>query len=440
MKKLTVIILSLCAGLAAAPLFANGAAESSAAPSAAAKGKVEIVLSTGDYTEYVRQQMNRVGFAKLNPQIEVKISPEGTYDLLMARIAANDLPGIYASPMGATSAKLAASGKLLNLKQMPGAADLTARIDPAYVREYQGGLYALPWMATTQLMVYNVALFKEAGLDPQKPPRTFDEFLQCAEKISRLPKREDGSAVYGTAFWNDALAWGSWYWACMAQIYLNFNDGTRLLFNQDGTDVVIDKPESGFKAFIDFMAKAQKYASPSGDGSQFYNNKNIGMFLQHGYGWKNNLRTAKGGAMVVGKDVLFAPIPALKADGSHWSTLDGRNLLVFRKGAGDDAAAWELVKFLMRDDVNLNVCQGVGQLPVLVSAKDDPFFQQPGDVEFVNQAKKAVLLEGFAASDAVQNDLLGFYLQAVVQNKMSSDEMVARLAEKARQEIKAGSK
>jgi multiple sugar transport system substrate-binding protein len=404
------------------------------------RGNVEIVLPTGDYTAFVKQQLKRGGFEKAFPNIKVRISPEGGYDQLMARIAANDVPSIYAAPMGATSAKLSASGRLANLKDMAGANALIAGIDPIFVKEYKGGLYALPWMATTQMMVYNVALFKEAGLDPNKPPKTFEEFLQYAEKISKLPKRADGAIVYGTAMWNDALSWGSWYWACMAQIYLNFNDGKYLLFNKDGTDTVVDKSESGFRDFVQFMARLQKLASPAGNNEQFYNDRNIGMFLQHGYGWKNNLRTAKGGPMEIGKDVMIAPIPTLKAGGTHWSTLDGRNLLVFKKNPADDKAAWEVIKFLMREDVNLNLCQGVGQLPVLTSAKDDPFFQEPGDREFVEQAKNAVLLEGFPASDAVQNDLLGFYLSSVVQGKLSVDDMVAQFAAKARQDIKEAKK
>lgn len=46
-----------------------------------------------------------------------------------------------------------------------------------------GASYAAPWYATPQVLIYNTAIFEEAGLDPTKPPKTFDEMTEMARII-----------------------------------------------------------------------------------------------------------------------------------------------------------------------------------------------------------------------------------------------------------------
>lgn len=43
--------------------------------------------------------------------------------------------------------------------------------------------YALPFASTTRMFVYNKRLFGEAGLDPQRPPETWEEIRQAAEAL-----------------------------------------------------------------------------------------------------------------------------------------------------------------------------------------------------------------------------------------------------------------
>ncbi|MCM8789544.1 MAG: extracellular solute-binding protein [Candidatus Omnitrophica bacterium] len=47
----------------------------------------------------------------------------------------------------------------------------------------QAGIYAVPIDVTTIQMVYNKKLFKELRLNPQRPPQTFEEFLNIGKKI-----------------------------------------------------------------------------------------------------------------------------------------------------------------------------------------------------------------------------------------------------------------
>ncbi|MEG0752546.1 MAG: extracellular solute-binding protein [Angelakisella sp.] len=59
-----------------------------------------------------------------------------------------------------------------------------------------GKPYALPMYVSPFMLYYNKDLFKAAGLDPENPPKTYDEMLVAAEALSKL-KSADGNKVYG---------------------------------------------------------------------------------------------------------------------------------------------------------------------------------------------------------------------------------------------------
>lgn len=56
-------------------------------------------------------------------------------------------------------------------------------------------VYGLPMYMSPYVLYYNKDLFTQAGLDPNAPPKTYDEMLVMAEKLSQL-KSVDGNKVY----------------------------------------------------------------------------------------------------------------------------------------------------------------------------------------------------------------------------------------------------
>lgn len=46
-------------------------------------------------------------------------------------------------------------------------------------------LYALPWDTDARVIYYNKEHFREAGLDPEKPPRTIEELDEYADKLTK---------------------------------------------------------------------------------------------------------------------------------------------------------------------------------------------------------------------------------------------------------------
>jgi len=282
-------------------------------------------------------------------------------------------------------------------------------------------------------MIYNKELFEEAGLDPEKPPATYAEFLDAAEKISALPPREDGSKVYGTVFWNEALAWGGWYWNMLQPIYLNTNQNSCPLLNRIGTDIVFESPECKLTDFFAFTKEAQQYAPPNMEKNFF--SRTIGMWLQYGYSWEPNLKTAAEKPMVIGEDVGVAPVPVPNAGDTSYTTLGGRPYMILKTTPEREALAWEFIKFLMTDENSLAFNKELGYLPVKLSLKDDPYFADPQRQPFIDLLPNAVFPQAFANFDTAANELLKVYSLTVVEGELSPEEAVTTAAENSRKAL-----
>jgi multiple sugar transport system substrate-binding protein len=75
---------------------------------------------------------------------------------------------------------------------------------------YNGHLYGIPFQLSSLFMYWNKDLFKAAGLDPEKPPATWEDIQPMALKINDPSKN-----ILGGGFnYNDSMCWG-----VMAQSY-----------------------------------------------------------------------------------------------------------------------------------------------------------------------------------------------------------------------------
>lgn len=78
---------------------------------------------------------------------------------------------------------------------------------------YKGFTWAIPISVTATALHYNKALFREAGLDPERPPRTLEELEAMNDLLTQ--RREDGSLErighhpLEPGFWPGE--WGLWF-------------------------------------------------------------------------------------------------------------------------------------------------------------------------------------------------------------------------------------
>lgn len=187
--------------------------------------------------------------------------------------------------------------------------------------------------------------------------------------------------------------------------------------------------------FLKFMNEAQKLAPESSENNDFFK-RDKGMWLQFGYGWKANLKDAKDKPMVIGEDVGVAPIPTLNEGDPHYSTLDGRSLMIFKSNPDREKLAFEFIKFMMEDEINLESLKVLEQLPTLKSLESNEYFQASDIKPFVNQLEHAIPNEPVAELDDASNILLGNYVKYVIKHEISAEDTVKKAAEESRAKLK----
>jgi multiple sugar transport system substrate-binding protein len=138
-----------------------------------------------------------------NPGVKVDIlsDPFMTWlDKYQIMLAAGSSPDVFLVAM-ADFPKLANSGYLLDLGKYFTESyfnDFVPGILKSYV--WQGKHYALPYTMDTRVLYYNKDLFRKAGLDPNKPPRTWQEYLAYAKKLTMDSSGGGKIDTYGNAY------------------------------------------------------------------------------------------------------------------------------------------------------------------------------------------------------------------------------------------------
>ncbi|TXL66792.1 ABC transporter substrate-binding protein [Cerasibacillus terrae] len=111
--------------------------------------------------------------------------------------------------------------------------------------EAEGKTWSVPFQRSTVLLYYNKDMFKEAGLDPEQAPTTWDEVVDYGEKLTK-----DGQ-------WGIELpATISGYWIYQA---LALQNGDGNLMSDDGKEVYFDTKEAkdALQYWIDLSTKHQ---------------------------------------------------------------------------------------------------------------------------------------------------------------------------------------
>ena len=179
------------AGLVAVPVAGCGLSSNTASNSSAS-GQVtgEITFQTWSlkpkYTDYVNGVID--AFQKQHQGTTVKWvdqPADGYLAKVMADASAGSLPDVINVPPD-LSFPLAKAGQLVDLDQelKDAKPEYLENAWQAFEIPGKGGCYGFPWYLNTGPLFYNKALFQQAGLDPNKPPKDFKELEQTALKLA----------------------------------------------------------------------------------------------------------------------------------------------------------------------------------------------------------------------------------------------------------------
>jgi ABC-type glycerol-3-phosphate transport system substrate-binding protein len=110
---------------------------------------------------------------------------------------------------------------------------------------YRGKTWALPTTPASVALHWNKDHFREAGLDPERPPRTIEELDAYAEKLTR---RDANGKIIRMGFSPNEPGWWNWGWG--------YFFGGRLW---DGKDQITANAPENLRAFRWIQSYAKKY-------------------------------------------------------------------------------------------------------------------------------------------------------------------------------------
>ncbi|RVL59509.1 ABC transporter substrate-binding protein [Sinorhizobium meliloti] len=221
---------------------------------------------------------------------------------------------------------------------------------------FEGTQWGVPIAFSTKALYWNKDLFKQAGLDPEVPPKTWAEEIAFAKQI----KEKTGIAGYGLP----AKTFDNTMHQFMHWVYTN--NGKVI----DGDNIVIDSPEvlAALQAYKDITAFSVEGATAyeQNEIRAIFLDGKVGM-IQSGSGAAARLKETK-----VNWGVAPLPLgPSAKGEGTLLIT---DSLVVF-KDTGVEEKAIEFAKFITSPGPQgeYELQGGAGLTPLRPSPKVDEF-------------------------------------------------------------------
>ncbi|MGA1802331.1 ABC transporter substrate-binding protein [Rhizobium sp. HT1-10] len=206
---------------------------------------------------------------------------------------------------------------------------------------WDGKYYGVPKATNTIALYYNKDMFKAAGLDPNKPPQTWDELIADAKKLTDPAKN-----VYGLTFSAKANEEGTFQFLPWAQM-------AGATYDHINTDGAV-KALTDWKQIMD-----EKLASPDTltrgqwDATATFNAGNAAMAISGPWEIDRMLKDAKF-------DWGTALLPVPKEGAERSSAMGDYNWAIFSKSK-HPAEAFKVVEYFASQDGTM--FKDFGQLP-----------------------------------------------------------------------------
>ncbi|HEY7581339.1 MAG TPA: sn-glycerol-3-phosphate ABC transporter substrate-binding protein UgpB [Acetobacteraceae bacterium] len=346
--------------------------------------------------------VNRIvdAFNQSQDEVELNAIYKGQYpEVLTATIAAfragqaPHLTQIFEVGTGSMLAAGKATKQVWKLSKETGVA-----IDPqAYipaVRGYyslsDGRMASMPFNSSTAVMWYSKDAFRKAGLDPDKPPATWQEVVKAAEAI----KRKDAAPVPMTS------AWLTWIQLEQYSALHNLPFASKA----DGFDGLDAQLEINSRAHVKHMQRlldmakdgAFKYTGRDNAPSQVVISGDAAIGFDSSAARGNMVRSAKydwGMAFLpYDPEIIQTPLNSIIGGASVWAmTAPGRSEAEYR-------AVATFLKFLGRPEIDAQWSQATGYVPVTfagfeLSKKQGYYDKNPGADLAVKQLARGTVTD-----------------------------------------------
>lgn len=362
-------------------------------------------------------------FHKVAPDVEIKPSSYGPGEILpkyLAAVAAGAPPDIFHAP-GYVPPDLAFNKVIIPLDDL-------VKLDPTTLKNfdgitiYAGKRYGVPVNAGLGAMCYNVEMMKKAGVDPRKPPETWDDLIDVARKMTSPGDNQWGLMLGNQTGFSTAQAYYSFLISAGGELLTP--DGKATAFNSDAgletltfyADAVLKHRISPRKMYTDVQAWSE------------WSTRKIGSVL---------LYPVFTSAILASKvPSMTAPPPKKVNRGAHFAG----NYWTISTASKNKEAAAKFCQWWVQPGVSGRWAGESGAIPNSQAAIDHPDFKQflaknPLGQAFIDTIPYARPFPGVIGVPGVIQ-IVSEMVQAAVLGGESPKDALSRAAMRADQELK----
>jgi sn-glycerol 3-phosphate transport system substrate-binding protein len=242
--------------------------------------------------------------------------------------------------------------------------DLEANVLAYY--SVNGKLYSMPFNTSNPILYYNKDAFKAAGLDPEKPPRTFADVTDYAKKLTK--KGADGKvSMYGYS-----MAIYGWFFeqllAASGGLYLDNGNGrqaraTKATFNSPEGVKIMTWWKEGFDGGV-----FGNYGRTTADTQKAFDAQQTAMIIESTAGLRARLDAAKG-KFELGTG--FLPRPDEASYTKSGTIIGGASAWILKdRPDAEQKCAWEFIKFDASPDIQAFWHTATGYYPTSKKSYD----------------------------------------------------------------------
>ena len=225
---------------------------------------------------------------------------------------------------------------------------------------YNGRQYAAPYDTDVRVLFYNRAHFREVGLDPNRPPRTWSELRRYSEKLTK--RRPDGR-LKRVGY---SPTWGN-----VGDLYLYGWQNRGRFVSDDGRTIMLNHPKNvealeWLGDFVNFYGgeNLRTLQTAFGPDTQYpFLTGKVSMALWH-VGWVEKIKRFGP------KDLDWSACPSPYADDGVPATWSGGFSLVIPRGGKNVGGAWAFCKHVMADETQRRMAGATDALPALLKSAD----------------------------------------------------------------------
>ncbi|BFK93810.1 ABC transporter substrate-binding protein [Blautia producta] len=343
----------------------------------AASGKTEIVVWTRDSAVAAVKSAAKK-YNEQNENVEVKVVEQPASqmaDQLSLALSSGEAPDIVS--LDCTKVPYFASiGAFADISDKYEALDYKDAFSEGMIKsgQLEGKTYAVPFAPDVSVLLYNKDQYQEAGLDPETPPKTWEELIDYSQKLTTADR-------YGYVYaGGDA---GGHMFTFMPYVW---NNGGEVL-SEDGKTCELDS-ENAVAALSMFNDLTNTYKVTPPSVTTYSWNEAQDAFL-----------TGKASQVVLGSAAIYSFISGEHGDmnwgacllpkgpdGTEYASFSGGDSIGVTSQCKDVDAAWEFIQFSLSKEVQVDELAKGGLLPARSDFFDNEYFNNTPEYQVLKEA------------------------------------------------------